>query len=142
MPVFECVTCPQDVYEPEMQRIVPYMFCIGLIGIFTLVLLRKRFIIDYRLPFPSGTATGVLISSFHTPKGAAAATEQVRALSASLPDSELAVFGMFSLQCWRGRTSGRIGTEILIPCCTCRMLSTAAACPLQPGGAHGQGSVP
>jgi uncharacterized oligopeptide transporter (OPT) family protein len=68
---------PQDVYEPELSRVVPYMFCIGLIGIFTLVLLRKRFIIDYRLQFPSGTATGVLISSFHTPKGEAAAREQV-----------------------------------------------------------------
>ena len=63
-----------------MQRVVPYMFCIGLIGIFTLVLLRKRFIIDYRLQFPSGTATGVLISSFHTPKGETAAREQVRPL--------------------------------------------------------------
>ena len=60
-----------------MKRIVPYMFCIGLIGIFTLVILRKRFIIDYRLPFPSGTATGTLISSFHTPKGEAAARAQV-----------------------------------------------------------------
>ncbi len=68
----------QDVYEPDMKRIVPYMFCIGLIGIFTLVILRKRFIIDYRLPFPSGTATGTLISSFHTPKGEAAARAQVR----------------------------------------------------------------
>ena len=67
----------QDVYEPEMKRIVPYMLCIGLIGIFTLVVLRKRFVIDYRLPFPSGTATGTLISSFHTPKGEAAAQAQV-----------------------------------------------------------------
>ena len=77
---------PQDVYEPELTRVVPYMFCIGLIGIFTLVLLRKRFIIDYRLQFPSGTATGVLISSFHTPKGEAAAREQVRPAPSLLPE--------------------------------------------------------
>ena len=59
-----------------MQRIIPYMFCIGLIGIFMLVVMRKKFIIDYRLHFPSGTATGVLISGFHTPKGEAQAKEQ------------------------------------------------------------------
>ena len=57
----------QDVYPPNMQRIIPYMFCIGLIGIFMLVLMRQKFIIDYRLHFPSGTATGVLIAGFHTP---------------------------------------------------------------------------
>lgn len=26
-------------------------------------------IIDYKLTYPSGTATGVLINGFHTPKG-------------------------------------------------------------------------
>lgn len=26
-------------------------------------------IIDYKLPYPSGTATAVLINGFHTPKG-------------------------------------------------------------------------
>ena len=63
-----------------MARIIPYMFCIGLIGIFMLVILRKKFIIDYRLHFPSGTATGILISGFHTPKGEVQARQQVEAL--------------------------------------------------------------
>ena len=67
----------QDVYEPSLQRSIPYLLCVGIIGIFTLVILRKRFIIDYRLQYPSGTATGILIASFHTPKGEAAAREQV-----------------------------------------------------------------
>ena len=71
----------QDIYEPVMQRIIPYMFCIGLVGIFMLVVMRKKFIIDYRLHFPSGTATGVLISGFHTPKGEAQAKEQARSTS-------------------------------------------------------------
>ena len=62
-----------------MTRIIPYMFCIGLIGIFMLVILRKKFIIDYRLHFPSGTATGILISGFHTPKGEVQARQQVEA---------------------------------------------------------------
>ena len=77
----------QDVYEPVMQRIIPYMFCIGLVGIFMLVVLRKKFIIDYRLHFPSGTATGILISGFHTPKGEAQAKEQAscQARLATLP---------------------------------------------------------
>ena len=60
-----------------MQRIIPYMFCIGLIGIFMLVIMRKKFIIDYRLHFPSGTATGILISGFHTPTGEEQAKQQV-----------------------------------------------------------------
>ena len=63
-----------------MARIIPYMFCIGLIGIFMLVIMRKKFIIDYRLHFPSGTATGILISGFHTPKGEVQARQQVTAL--------------------------------------------------------------
>ena len=77
----------QDVYEPVMHRIIPYMFCIGLVGIFMLVVLRKKFIIDYRLHFPSGTATGILISGFHTPKGEAQAKEQAScsALAPILP---------------------------------------------------------
>lgn len=67
----------QDIYQPVMQRIIPYMFCIGLIGIFMLVIMRKKFIIDYRLHFPSGTATGILISGFHTPMGEEQAKQQV-----------------------------------------------------------------
>ncbi|BDA49724.1 probable metal-nicotianamine transporter YSL6 [Coccomyxa sp. Obi] len=71
---------PEDVYEPNLQRSIPYLLCVGIIGVFTLVILRKRFIIDYRLQYPSGTATGILIASFHTPKGEAAAREQVKTL--------------------------------------------------------------
>lgn len=55
----------QDVYNPELWRTIPYLLCISLIGIFILLQLRKRFIVDYGLPFPSGTASGVLINSLH-----------------------------------------------------------------------------
>lgn len=72
-----CIVCMQDVYEPVLKRIIPYMFCIAIVGIFMLVIMRKKFIIDYRLHFPSGTATGILISGFHTPKGEAQARAQV-----------------------------------------------------------------
>ncbi|CAL8462318.1 g1851 [Coccomyxa elongata] len=54
-----------DVYEPELRRVIPYLLCISLIGIFILLQLRKRFIVDYALPYPSGTASGVLINSLH-----------------------------------------------------------------------------
>ena len=47
---------PEDVFEPSLARTIPYMFCISFVGIFMLVQLRKRFIIDYDLPYPSGTA--------------------------------------------------------------------------------------
>ena len=42
-------------------------------GVFLLVPLRKLFIIRYRLPFPSGTATGTIINGFHSPLGDATA---------------------------------------------------------------------
>ena len=59
-----------------MSRTIPYMFCIAFSGIFMLVLMRKKFIIDYRLNFPSGTATGILITGLHTPKGETQAHQQ------------------------------------------------------------------
>lgn len=45
------------------------MLLIGFTGIFAVTALRKIFIIDYKLAYPSGTATGVLINSLHTPAG-------------------------------------------------------------------------
>ena len=83
----------QDVYEPVLKRIIPYMFCIAIVGIFMLVIMRKKFIIDYRLHFPSGTATGILISGFHTPKGEAQARAQVgfcQSIALEIPRGTLA----------------------------------------------------
>uniref|UniRef100_A0A6N2LLI7 Uncharacterized protein n=1 Tax=Salix viminalis TaxID=40686 RepID=A0A6N2LLI7_SALVM len=40
------------------------------LGLFSVVPLRKVMIIDYKLTYPSGTATAYLINSFHTPAGA------------------------------------------------------------------------
>ena len=45
------------------------MILIGFTGIFSVTALRKIFIIHYKLAYPSGTATGVLINSLHTPAG-------------------------------------------------------------------------
>jgi hypothetical protein len=56
----------QDVYNPELWRTIPYLLCISLIGIFVLLSLRKRFVVDYGLPYPSSMASGVLINSLHS----------------------------------------------------------------------------
>ena len=56
----------QDVYNPELWRVIPYLLCISLIGIFILLSLRERFVIQYNLPYPSCTASGVLINSLHS----------------------------------------------------------------------------
>lgn len=54
------------MYSPELWRVIPYLLCISLIGIFILLSLRKRFVIQYNLPYPSCTASGVLINSLHS----------------------------------------------------------------------------
>ena len=54
------------MYAPELWRVIPYLLCISLIGIFILLSLRERFVIKYGLPYPSCTASGVLINSLHS----------------------------------------------------------------------------
>ncbi|CAM6095166.1 unnamed protein product [Calypogeia fissa] len=66
-----------EVKEPSLSWIFPYILVIALLGIFVLVPLRKVMIIDYKLTYPSGTATAVLINSFHNTSGAALARKQV-----------------------------------------------------------------
>jgi len=70
----------QDVFEPHMWRVLPYLLLTSVVGVFMLALLRKTMIINYGLPYPSGTATGLMIRSFHTSKGAATAGAQLRAM--------------------------------------------------------------
>ncbi len=49
----------EDIVEPTPGRVFPLVFMIGLLGIFLLVNLRRVLIIDFRLPWPSSTATGL-----------------------------------------------------------------------------------
>ena len=70
----QLVTCaagnaPTDVQPYETGKAIAFMVLIGFTGIFSVTALRKIFIIDYKLAYPSGTATGVLINSLHTPAG-------------------------------------------------------------------------
>ncbi|XWS38030.1 hypothetical protein CRYUN_Cryun19dG0095800 [Craigia yunnanensis] len=56
---------------------IGFLFVSCFVGLLALVPLRKIMIIDYKLAYPSGTATAVLINGFHTPKGDKIAKKQV-----------------------------------------------------------------
>ncbi|XP_068329913.1 metal-nicotianamine transporter YSL3-like [Pyrus communis] len=60
---------PGSTKEPELGWMTGFLFVTSFVGLLALVPLRKIMIIDYKLPYPSGTATAVLINGFHTSKG-------------------------------------------------------------------------
>lgn len=70
----------QDFKNPSLGWMVGFLFVVSFLGLFSVVPLRKIMIINYKLTYPSGTATAHLINSFHTPKGAKLAKKQVREL--------------------------------------------------------------
>ena len=72
------------MYAPELWRVIPYLLCISLIGIFILLSLRERFVVKYGLPYPSCTASGVLINSLHS-IGNKVAVRQVRCRLCTCP---------------------------------------------------------
>ncbi|RDY10659.1 putative metal-nicotianamine transporter YSL7, partial [Mucuna pruriens] len=47
-----------------------FLFAVSFVGLFSIVPLRKLMILKYKLTYPSGTATALLVNSLHTPKGA------------------------------------------------------------------------
>ncbi|XP_058090319.1 probable metal-nicotianamine transporter YSL7 [Magnolia sinica] len=71
---------PQNIKNPRLGWMIGFLFVVSFLGLFSLVPLRKIMIIDYKLIYPSGTATAHLINSFHTPEGAKLAKKQVKAL--------------------------------------------------------------
>ncbi|KAH7653364.1 Oligopeptide transporter OPT protein [Dioscorea alata] len=71
---------PQNTKNPQIGWLIGFLFLVSFLGLFSLVPLRKVMIIDYKLIYPSGTATAHLINSFHTPEGAKLAKKQVKAL--------------------------------------------------------------
>ncbi|KAJ4759626.1 Yellow stripe-like transporter 12 [Rhynchospora pubera] len=71
---------PSDIKDPKLSWMIGFMFCVSFIGLFALVPLRKIMIVDYKLIYPSGTATAYLINGFHTPEGAKLAKKQVKML--------------------------------------------------------------
>ncbi|KAL2965263.1 hypothetical protein AAZX31_16G050700 [Glycine max] len=70
----------EDVKNPGLGWMMGFMFVVSFLGLFSLVPLRKVMVLDYKLTYPSGTATAMLINSFHTKTGAELAGNQVRQL--------------------------------------------------------------
>ncbi|WCJ32452.1 YELLOW STRIPE like 3 [Euphorbia peplus] len=68
---------PGSTKEPGVGWMTGFLFVSCFVGLLALVPLRKIMIIDYKLSYPSGTATAVLINGFHTPKGDKMARKQV-----------------------------------------------------------------
>ncbi|KAL5724129.1 putative metal-nicotianamine transporter ysl7 [Ranunculus cassubicifolius] len=69
-----------NIKNPSLGWIMAFLFVVSFLGLFSVVPLRKIMVIDYKLIYPSGTATAHLINSFHTPQGARLAKKQVKAL--------------------------------------------------------------
>ncbi|CAA7051269.1 unnamed protein product [Microthlaspi erraticum] len=70
----------RGVKDPSLGWIIGFLFVVSFLGLFSVVPLRKIMVIDFKLTYPSGTATAHLINSFHTPQGAKLAKKQVRVL--------------------------------------------------------------
>ncbi|EYU19676.1 hypothetical protein ABFS82_06G098300 [Erythranthe guttata] len=68
---------PGSYKEPGLDWMIGFLFVVSFVGLLALVPLRKIMIIDYKLSYPSGTATAVLINGFHTSKGDKMAKKQV-----------------------------------------------------------------
>ncbi|XP_044967356.1 probable metal-nicotianamine transporter YSL16 [Hordeum vulgare subsp. vulgare] len=69
---------PGSYKEPGIGWMMGFLLAISFVGLLTLLPLRKVLVIDYKLTYPSGTATAVLINGFHTPQGDKNARQQVR----------------------------------------------------------------
>ncbi|KAI4348335.1 hypothetical protein L6164_009070 [Bauhinia variegata] len=67
----------EDIKNPGLGWMIGFMFVVSFLGLFSLVPLRKVMVMDYKLTYPSGTATAMLINSFHTKTGAELARNQV-----------------------------------------------------------------
>ncbi|XP_031736985.1 probable metal-nicotianamine transporter YSL7 isoform X2 [Cucumis sativus] len=59
-----------DFKNPSLGWIIGFLFIVSFLGPFLVLLFRKRMIMDFKLTYPSGTATAHLINSFHTSRGA------------------------------------------------------------------------
>jgi hypothetical protein len=59
-----------NVEEPQIGRLVAFLFLTSFVGMFAVMPFRNSLIIRHHLTFPTGTATAHLINSIHTPHGA------------------------------------------------------------------------
>ncbi|KAK8664079.1 hypothetical protein V6N13_083882 [Hibiscus sabdariffa] len=70
----------EDIKNPGLGWMTGFIIVVSFLGLFSLTPLRKVMILDYKLTYPSGTATAMLINSFHTHSGAELAGKQVKCL--------------------------------------------------------------
>eukprot|EP01134_Creolimax_fragrantissima_P005973 CFRG5973T1 len=70
-----------QVVNPTFPRLAAYSLVVSLSGIFVLTVMRGIYIIDLRLIYPSGTATGTMIKSFFTEEGQELAKMQFRSFT-------------------------------------------------------------
>ncbi|URD78822.1 OPT oligopeptide transporter protein [Musa troglodytarum] len=96
----------QNTKDPNLGWMIGFLFVVSFLGLFSLVPLRKIMIIDYKLIYPSGTATAYLINSFHTTQGEKLAGEQVGTLCKSFAGSFL--WGFFQWFYTAGKDCGFI----------------------------------
>ncbi|KNA14095.1 hypothetical protein SOVF_110930 [Spinacia oleracea] len=68
---------PGSYKELQLGWVIGYNLLVCFVGLFVLIPLRKILIVDYKLPFPSGLATSVLINGFHS-RGDKLSRKQVR----------------------------------------------------------------
>lgn len=68
---------PGSYKKLELGWMTGFLFVSSFVGLLALVPLRKIMVIDYKLSYPSGTATAVLINGFHTKRGDKMAKKQV-----------------------------------------------------------------
>ncbi|KAA8526094.1 hypothetical protein F0562_007806 [Nyssa sinensis] len=107
---------PGSYKEPGIGWMTGFLFLVCFIGLFVLIPLRKVLIIDYKLIFPTGVATAVLINGFHN-RGDDMARKQVRGFMkcfsfsflwgffqwfyAAKEECGFAQFPTFGLQAWK-----------------------------------------
>jgi uncharacterized oligopeptide transporter (OPT) family protein len=60
---------PGSYKEPGIGWMTAFLFSCSFGGLLTLIPLRQVLVVDYKLVYPSGTATAVLINGFHTTQG-------------------------------------------------------------------------
>ncbi|PKI33770.1 hypothetical protein CRG98_045840, partial [Punica granatum] len=83
---------PENIKKLHLGWVIGFLFVVSFVGLFSIVPLRKMMVLKYKLTYPSGTATAFLINSFHTPKGAKLAKQQVSMLFKSFFGSFLWAF--------------------------------------------------
>ncbi|KAF7151753.1 hypothetical protein RHSIM_Rhsim02G0251700 [Rhododendron simsii] len=126
----------QSYKEPAMGWMVGFLFVVCFVGLFVLIPLRKILIIDYKLTFPSGMATAVLINGFHN-QGEKMARKQVRGFikffsfsflwgffqwfyTGTGEDCGFAQFPTFGLKAWKNKfyfdySMTYVGTGMICP---------------------------